>query len=178
VRLAYKEGERNNIANYRPLSMMTTILKLYEKILDRRLRAQIIPKITPLQGACQENKGSIETLAILQNLIHQNKNTQTILCAYDLSKAYDRVNRDLLWKKLRKMKVEDHLLRAIKSTYSNSMTKVEIGKYKSTPEKLESGIKQGSVLSPILFIAYVNDIYSKGTRQQQGRTTTNDGKRN
>jgi hypothetical protein len=98
LKLAHKKGPRNITTNYRPLSMMTTLLKIYEKLLDKRLRKQTTHIISELQGGSQREKGCIDIHPVLQELIHQKKGRQTTLCAYDLSKAYDRVNRDLLWK--------------------------------------------------------------------------------
>ena len=112
---------------------MTTLLKIYEKLLDKRLRKQTTHIISELQGGSQREKGCIDIHLVLQELIHQNKGRQTILCAYDLSKAYDRVNRDLLWKNIRHMGVDEQLLQAIISTYKCAKTTLQIGKHKSTP---------------------------------------------
>jgi len=151
---------------------MNTILKIYEKILDIRIREQTNHIISALQGGSQQEKGCVDTHIILQELIHQNKTKQTILCSYDLSKAYDRVNRDLLWLKMRKLGINEHLIQAVISTYSNSRVKINIGKFNSKPVAFPQGIKQGSVLSPILFIIYVNELLENLKQTKLGLTLT------
>ena len=149
---------------------MNTILKFYEKILDKRLRDQTIDQISELQGGSQRNKGCVDMHIILQELIEQNKKEEMILCSYDLSKAYDRVNRDLLWNKLRTLNVDEHLIQAIMSTYSCTRICLNIGKFKSKKTAFKHGIKQGSVLSPILYIIYVNDLIKDLMKTNTGLT--------
>lgn len=68
--------------------MMNTILKIYEKILDNRLRESTLHKISKLQGGGQPpNIGTIDTLLTIQEIINTTKKQQLILCSYDLSKA-------------------------------------------------------------------------------------------
>ena len=84
--MAHKNGPRNIITNYRPLSLINTILKLYEKILDIRIREETLHTISQLQGGSKPKRGTIDTLLILQETINQTKGQQLILCSYDLSK--------------------------------------------------------------------------------------------
>jgi hypothetical protein len=157
LRLAHKTGNTHYLSNYRPLVMMNTILKLYEKVIDNRIRNSSLHLINQLQGGSQKGLGCVDTLFILQELFHQH-NGQKILCSFDLSKAFDRVNRDLLWKKMSEMGIDEYLIRAVHSTYTNAHTSINIGARNSKQYSFNNGIKQGSVLSPVLFLIYVNEI--------------------
>jgi hypothetical protein len=89
---------------------------------------------------------------------------------FDLSKAFDRVNRSLLWEKLEKKGVHPQLIQAIKSTYDTSTrgsSRIKVGKEFSEFFSLPNGVKQGSVLSPILFVIYVSDLTEDLGRPQE-----------
>ena len=91
-------------------------------------------------------------------ILMANKLSPLILHALDLSKAFDRANRDILFHKLNKLGVKGKLWKAILSTYSHSITQILIGALRSKPFQLPNGIKQGSVLSTILFIVLLHDL--------------------
>jgi hypothetical protein len=157
--LLFKKGDRSEVKNYRPITLMDSLLKLYEKVLEVKLKTMVtIPKN---QGGCQPNWGSIDTHLVLSELRYESKEKKMIMLKYDLSKAFDRVNRELLWKKLEEKGVHPALIRAIRSTYNNEpkgTSKVKLGKTASEFFRLSNGVKQGSVLSPILFVVYISDL--------------------
>ena len=79
-------------------------------------------------------------------------------CFVDLEKAYDRIPRDKLWKVLQEYGVDGQLLRAIKSFYSRPEVCVRVNGKQSKPFHVGVGLRQGCVLSPLLFIVYMNWI--------------------
>ena len=79
-------------------------------------------------------------------------------CFVDLEKAFDRVPRDKLWKVLREYGVDGQLLRAIKSFYCRPEDCVRVNGKQSKPFHVGVGLRQGCVLSPLLFIVYMNWI--------------------
>ena len=89
---------------------------------------------------------------IMVEILMANKLSPLILHALDLSKAFDRANRDILFHKLNKLGLKGKLWKAILSTYSHSITQILIGALRSKPFQLPNGIKPGSVLSTLLFI--------------------------
>ena len=80
-------------------------------------------------------------------------------CFVDLEKSYDRFPRDKLWKVLREYGVDGQLLRAIKSFYCRPEVCVRVNGKQSKPFHVGIGILQGCVLSPLLFIVYINWIH-------------------
>ena len=79
-------------------------------------------------------------------------------CFVDLEKAYDRVPRDKLWKVLHEYGVNGQLLRAIKSFYCRPEVCVRVNGKQSKPFHVGVGLRQGCVLSPLVFIVYMNWI--------------------
>jgi hypothetical protein len=153
----YKSGNKNDPKNYRPISLLEPIFKLYEKVLERRLSQffQENKTITHLQMGSKPNSGTTEALFQLLSTLTDDKPTLGLL---DLSKAYDRVWRVGLWTKLHKVGICGRLLRAVHSTYSSPSVKIRIGNKFSNPYSMENGLRQGSVLSPILFVLLFSDV--------------------
>ena len=83
------------------------------------------------------------------------------LAALDLSKAFDSLSHELILKKLDDMGLNETATRWIKSYLSNRKQLVRFGKIESNIENIESGVPQGSILGPLLFITCTNDLYSK-----------------
>ena len=79
-------------------------------------------------------------------------------CFVDLEKAYDRIPREKLWSVLQDYGINGHLLMAVKSLYEQSEVCVRVNGKKSKPFKVRIGLQQGCVLSPLLFIVYMNWI--------------------
>ena len=79
----------------------------------------------------------------------------------DATKAYDRVNRDKLWRTLADMMIPSDILTTLKALYEKNYVKLRWGKYESQSVMTNLGLKQGCPLSPILFILYIADLEKK-----------------
>ncbi|VDP18006.1 unnamed protein product [Soboliphyme baturini] len=80
------------------------------------------------------------------------------MCFVDLEKAYDRIPRNNLWTCLRAYGIDGQLLRAVQSLYSDSRCCIRVNGVKSKPFNVRTGLRQGCVLSPILFMLYMDRI--------------------
>jgi hypothetical protein len=160
VKLIFKKGETTSIANYRPIALLNTIFKLWETILFHKLHHELDLKaiILPSQFGSQKELGATDAILAINLIKEANKHTPLYTATIDLSKAYNRVNRNLLWSKLHKLGVPPALLTAIKSTYTFHTETYKIGGDTTKPNTIQNGLRQGSVLSPLLFIIYINDL--------------------
>ena len=162
TKLIHKKGNALELKNYRPIALLNSIFKIWEKILLSRMCIALDIKniIDPTQFGSTKNIGSCDAILAMNLLNEANESTETFTATLDLSKAYNRVNRSKLWNKLAQLNTPKYIIDSIKSTYENHTETYKIGGETTTPEPHTQGLKQGSVLSPILFIIYVNETLS------------------
>jgi hypothetical protein len=157
-----KKGDKSNPKSYRPISLLNSIFKGYEKLLESRLRtyAEQNGVISELQMGALNNLGTSEAIFQLLSAISHNKNNgkPVYMTILDLSKAYDRVWRDGLWAKLWTVGIKGKLLGALLSTYKQPQSKVRVGDFTSDTFLNKEGLRQGSVLSPLLFVILFSDV--------------------
>ena len=159
----HKKGETNDPNNYRGVSVMSCIGKLFFTILNNRLTKFAKDKhlLTESQlGFIQGNRTS-DAHIILHNLIQKychKKKGKMYGCFVDFSKAFDNISRDILLSKLQSEGIKGKFFDIIKTIYSKDMTSVKIGTSYSEPFKPNKGVRQGCVLSPLLFNIFLADL--------------------
>jgi hypothetical protein len=160
--LLHKKGPESNIANYRPITLLTSLLKIWERILKNRL-TMLVGKANAIPDhQMGSQKISSAYLAILIKrilLLDTHEITGEIFSAQiDMNKAYNRVNRTKLWGILKDIGVHGNLWANIMATYSHAFEQIIIGAQKSEKACLDRGLRQGSVLSPLLYIIYTSPL--------------------
>ena len=157
TKLLHKKGSRLLIKNYRPITLLNSIFKLWETLLEIRTRAVVEGKYPPdLQMGSRKQNSATYTIMANKCLMRLAKKTGQpfITLQIDMNKAYNRVCRDMLWADLFEYGVRGLLLKAIISSYKSAKESIRIGGITSAIFKLLNGLRQGSVLSPILYILY------------------------
>lgn len=152
------------LGSYRPISLLSCLSKIYEKIIHKRLINYLEENniIINEQFGFQKNKSTTAQLArIVNNItINYNINRITSVCTLDLEKAFDTVWIEGLVYKLDVNKVPDHLTKTIESFLNNRTFQVKINNSMSPKTNIPNGTPQGAILSPTLFAIYINDIPS------------------
>ena len=158
----HKEGSKLLLSNYRPISILPLFSKILEKIMQVRLVSYLNKYniIYEHQYGFQENKStSLAIMDMYSNLIKAIDGKQYSCGVFlDFSKAFDTVNHDLLIEKIEHYGIRGIASEWFKSYLSNRYQKVKIGNTMSQECKIVCGVPQGSVLGPILFLLYINDI--------------------
>lgn len=149
-------------ASYRPISLLSNIGKMFEKIILKRLSAFESEKdlFIPQQFGFRTGHSTVQqVLRITEHAtINFNKNRSTAMVLLDIEKAFDCVWHQGLLHKLLELKFPMHLIKIIKSYLTNRQAFVEILGDKSAIFSIPAGVPQGSLLSPFLFNIFINDI--------------------
>ncbi len=153
----YKKKSKTDPSNYRPVSLLNGISKLYEKILFNRIYAYIeqTEQMNPNQFGFRPGHSTQDLMYFIEKLDNAK---YCIINFFDLKKAFDTIDRDILIKKLTKMGITGRILEILKSYFSNRKQYVQIGETRSGKQNLNYGVPQGSILGPLIFILYTNCV--------------------
>ena len=159
----YKSGSKTHPTNYRGISVISCLSKLFSSILQLRLKTYVLDHniLSDEQLGFREGNRTSDSHIILYSLIQkycQNKNQQIYSCFVDFRKAFDSVPRDLLLKKLLERGVNGKFFNILKTMYGKDRCCVRIGDKVSSEFSVNQGVKQGCVLSPLLFNIFLSDL--------------------
>lgn len=162
VILLHKKGDTKTITNYRPISLTSNLSKLLEKSIKKRL-VNYVEKYKILsdnQYGFRSSKGTQNAVSdLVTSIIEEtDKGMKPVLILLDIEKAFDSVSHKKLLNKLESIGIRGVALKWFGSYLNNRQQNVEINGFKSELMNMLSGIPQGTVLSPLLFLIYVNDL--------------------
>ena len=158
----HKKGSLNDVGNYRGITLLSILGKLFTRVLNNRLTdwAERYYILIEAQAGFRPGMGTTDNLYVLHGLIsHVINQGKKLYCAFvDFTKAFDYVVRENLWYKLIKFGLRGRVLNIIMSIYSSVKSRVKHNNHLGNEFYCGLGVRQGECLLPLLFSLFLNDI--------------------
>ena len=164
-RLYKDKGDHTNCSNYIGIKLLSHTMKLWERIIDQRLRD--IVTISDGQFGFKSGVGTTDAIFVIRTLCEKYRegNKPLDMVFVDLEKAYDTVPREALWRCVWKRYIPEVYIRLVQDMYQGATTCVKSKRGTSEHVEVGIGLHQGSALSPFLFIMLVDTISVDGRNE-------------
>ena len=173
-----KKGAPEDPNNYRGITLLSCISKLFTAILNHRINKFMNENglLGSEQAGFRSGQSTMDHVFVLHHILdYYRQKGKPIYCAFvDYSKAFDLVNRSALWEKLINQGISGKILTVIQNMYSSAKSCVRANGQLSDFFKCTAGVRQGENLSPILFAIYINDFQGFLSQKIEGLKSMND----
>lgn len=163
IKPIYKKGDKNIAENYRPISLITCLAKIFEKVIKIRLTNYIdkYKLLSPKQFGFRKGKSTQDAISCLTSEIYKAMDEgKPSLCVFlDLSKAFDTVSHRQLLEALEDIGIRGTTYNLMKSYLTQRKQCVKIKTETSDLKTIDFGVPQGTVLGPLLFTIYLNNLF-------------------
>ena len=156
----FNKGDAKDCGNYRTIALISHTSKILLKILHKRMESTVERELPANQAGFRKGRGTRDHIANLRWIMERQREygQEVHLCFIDYSKAFDCINHSLMWKTLKEMGIPTHLIMLLKSLYENQEAVVRTEHGDTGKFRIGKGVRQGCILSPVLFNLYAERI--------------------
>ena len=161
-----KKGPKDSAGNYRGISLLSIVGKVYASILLHRVAEQVDPLLHEAQCGFRKGRGTSDAIFTLRSVESVCKRHGACMAkAYiDFTKAYDCIDREALWRILQMYGVHSHLITLLKDLHSDTFASVKLDGQIGREFQVTAGVRQGCVIAPTLFNVVIDFIIRKALR--------------
>ena len=172
ISLVHKRGLRDILGNYRPLTVILSLSGLYSRVLNERLVqvVEVHKLLGEVQNGFRRGRMGADNAFILDSILWKasDQKKKVHMAFFDISKAYDSVDRDILWRRMSALGFGGQFLGTLKSIYIGDSVQSEVNGLTTRPVYLRRGLRQGCSLSPMLFNLYISALGNDLTLSDEG----------
>ena len=167
--LLHKKGDQKELGNYRPISLLPIIYKLFTKVITNRIAKELDNQQPREQAGFRKGFSTIDHLHTINQLIEKSCEYNIPLCLafIDYQKAFDSVEITAVISALEKQGIELTYVNMIKNIYENCTSVIRLHK-DSEPFQLQKGVRQGDTISPKLFTACLEEVFKQLDWEEKG----------
>ncbi|KAL1447116.1 hypothetical protein WDU94_005460 [Cyamophila willieti] len=163
----FKKGDRRVCNNYRGITLTSQVGKLYERIIELKIRPQLEVRLHEEQYGFRRGRSTVDLIFSIKQLMEKyyEYGKELWMAFLDIKKAFDAVIREKVWQSLRNIGIHEEIVERIVEIYTGTKSKVKTRMGMTENFIIESGLRQGGVLSPLLFITVMNEIQERVEHQ-------------
>lgn len=173
----FKKGRKADCANYRGISLLSIAGKVLTTILRHRMQHHYERKLRERQGGFRKGRGCIDQIFALRQVLERQirYGKPTVICFIDFAAAFDSVHRDSMWKILKNCGLPNIFVDILKNLYDGSTSCVRTQDGLSPPFPVKTGVRQGCILSPLLFNLVLDWVLAKAIDDGADGVVVGDG---
>ncbi|VDO86398.1 unnamed protein product [Schistosoma curassoni] len=166
-----KKGDLNKCENYRGITLLSVPGKVFDRVLLNRMKDAVDTQLRHQQAGFRKNRSCTDQIATLRIVVEQSIEWDSSLYtnSIDYEKAFDSVDRRTLWKLRRHYGVPEKIVNIIRNSYDELQCKVVHGGQLADAFQVRTGVRQGCLLSPFLFLLVVDWIMKTSTSEGKHR---------
>ena len=178
----FKKGDARDCENYRTIALISHTSKILLKIIHKRMENTIERELPVNQAGFRKSRGTRDHIANMRWIMERQREygQEIHICFIDYSKAFDCINHDLMWKTLIEMGIPKHLIQLLRGLYEDQVAVIRTEFGDTDKFKIKKGVRQGCILSPVLFNLYAERIIRRAEMEDAtegvriaGRTLNN-----
>ena len=160
-----KKGDLTDCNNWRGITLLCVVMKVFCWIILNRISNQLDPLLRPEQAGFRSGRSCIDQINTLRIIIEQSVEFRSpiYLLFIDYEKAFDSISRDCIWAEMRNLGVPNKIVSLIQKSYSGFKCRVLHNSTLSDTFNTETGVRQGCLLSPLLFLLVMDAVAKRAT---------------